>query len=327
MSAALLLLTSSRAFCPAVRPAVSRLRQSTLAFSPWKSGLAPPGDDEPENDPLLQASTMSLQSSAIAEAAQCLSEIEGAVRSAREYLAYMAEVATVVQAYLDEEGAGEFDPNRPGMPVLTDTQAAKEYLVNIQQTATAAEEYLTYLEGVANTVRAHLQKLGTLPASHSEKAQEARTREILAELEETAAAAKDYLLYLKGVASAVREYLANPNSTPPPELANLVTPPVNGRHGSARLDERTARYKLPVDSHARKRDIVRGKSSSGQFCLFAIASSSGCVSATPAPQTSAAAAAGCYCCSYAGDTSKASCCSYAGDTSKASSQNAIWWGF
>jgi hypothetical protein len=154
------------------------------------------------------------QQQRIAEAKQCLADIEGAVQTARGYLYYLEEVAQTVKGYLDSKTTG-----------TTNTSAAKEYLVNIEKAASSAQEYLQYLEGVAASVREHLSQMETF--TPQEKDAEKKTRSILEDLEDTARAAREYLAYLQGVASAVQQFLATPTSPPPPELANLLggTPP------------------------------------------------------------------------------------------------------
>jgi hypothetical protein len=204
LSAALLLLAGSTVwgFSPAARRALVRssFRGSFQSISPLKATI--------DNNPSL----IMKQSQRIAEAKQCLTDIEGAVQTARGYLYYLEEVAQTVKGYLDSKDTGN-------------TSAAKEYLVNIEKAASSAQEYLQYLEGVAASVREHLSKMESF--TPQEKDAEKKTRSILEDLEETARAAKEYLAYLQGVASAVQQFLATPTSPPPPELANLLggTPP------------------------------------------------------------------------------------------------------
>ena len=165
-------------------------------------------------------STKRSKAEGIAEARQCLTEIEASVRTARGYLKYLEDVAQVVRAHIEGTQAPQIDTSgRPPLPELKDASAAQDYLTNILTAYSAAEEYLNYLEGVAANVRDFLSKWES--ANQAEEAQEARTRDLLFDLESTASAAKDYLTYLKGVASAVEQYLANPSEPAPPALANV----------------------------------------------------------------------------------------------------------
>jgi hypothetical protein len=165
-------------------------------------------------------STKRSKAEGIAEARQCLTEIEAAVRTARGYLKYLEDVAQVVKAHVEGTQAPKIDTSgRPPLPELKDASAAQDYLTNILTAYSAAEDYLNYLEGVAANVRDFLSKWES--ANQAEEAQEARTRDLLFDLESTASAAKDYLTYLKGVASAVEQYLKNPSEPAPPALANV----------------------------------------------------------------------------------------------------------
>jgi C4-type Zn-finger protein len=145
----------------------------------------------------------------IAEAKQCLAEIEGAVQTAREYLMYLDEVAQVVGEHVNERAGGD-----------ASQKAAKDYLANIQAASSSAEAYLAYLEGVAKMVREQLLRMESLTPQEQEEEKKARI--ILEDLEQTVKQAKDYLSYLKGVANTVQQFINNPTSPPPPFLANIM---------------------------------------------------------------------------------------------------------
>lgn len=200
----------------AVRPAYSRTVPAVSSA---------PHPRMTSNTWLRASKGISAKAAGIAEAKVCLTEIESSVQTARAYLKYLEDVAQVVLAHVEGTEAPQVDTSgRPSLPELGDASVAKDYLSNILTAYSAAEDYLNYLEGVAANVREYLNDYqSTNPA---EQAQETKTRNILADLEETALAAQDYLVYLKGVADAVEQYLADPSQQPPPELASL--PQANG---------------------------------------------------------------------------------------------------
>ena len=144
----------------------------------------------------------------ILEARRCLLVIETAAEQAREYLAYLGEVADVIRSYLK-------DQSTPPNLNVESVQDATEYLVNIEKATASASEYLEYLEGMAQGIKTYLRKFeehyaaGKASAKKTQQADEAQT--YLRDLEETAVAAKDYLKHLQSVAGVVQKYLADPN--------------------------------------------------------------------------------------------------------------------
>ena len=149
---------------------------------------------------------MMMYANGIAEAKQCLADIEGAVLTAREYLIYLEEVAQVISDYGNERG--------------TATKAAKEYLANIDAATSSAEAYLEYLEGVAKMVREQLLRMERFTPQQQDEEKKART--LLEDLEETVKQAQEYLSYLNGVANIVQQFVNKPTSPPPPFLANIL---------------------------------------------------------------------------------------------------------
>ena len=224
----------------------------------------------------LRSTMVSSKAQAVAEARQCLTEIEDAVQTAREYLRYLEDVAQVVKAFVEGTEPPKIDlAGRPPLPELMDAGAAMDYLSNLTTAYSAAEEYLDYLEGVASNVRDYLSKWES--SSQADREQEVKTRDILNDLEETARAAKDYLVYLKGVATAVEKFLADPSQPPPPELANLQSqsPP------SAGAGQGTGSYLDNISSAALTRNgsmpstpIARGSGRGPTSYLDSVSSSS-----------------------------------------------------
>jgi len=153
----------------------------------------------------------SIRTKNIMEARGCLLEVEAAAEQARDYLAYLEEVAEVIRAYLEDQDT----PLRANLKEaeIESVERATEYLTNIERATDSAIEYLGYLEEMAQGIKTYLGKFeeqyqaGVASNENIQRAEEAKI--CLTDLEETAESAREYLVYLQDVAGAAQQYLVD----------------------------------------------------------------------------------------------------------------------